>query len=109
MSEKKRFRSGRRSRAISLSPSHNPNPQAIIQHLESLLKLRDEKISQLEEKIKSQDELVRCMEWVKKERDDLRKQNAMLIGKTAELSRKQSVGSFGSPPGQPGFSWLVGR
>ncbi len=106
MSQKKKIHSGQRSRAISLSPSHNPNPQVIIQHLESLLKLRDEKITQLEENIKSQDEHVRCM---KRERDDLRKQNAMLIGKTAELSRKQSVGSFGSPPGQPGFSRPVGR
>ena len=101
MSEKKKFRSGRRSRAISLSPTHSQQTTAIIEQLESSLREKDAKIKELEERLQSQEKQLEhrllCMERLQRERDELRKTNASLIEKTAELTRKQSVGSFGSP------------
>ena len=111
MSEKKKSRSGRRSRAISLSPTHNQQTAVTIEHLESLLRQKDEKIGELEEKLRTQETLLEhrlnCMERLQKERDELRKTNAALIEKTAELTRKQSVGSFGSPSRPPRVSRSV--
>lgn len=110
MSEKRKT-----GRKISKSPSHNSNPLTNVQHLESLLKLRDERISQLEEKVQDQEVLLQhrlqCMDRLKRERDELRKTNALLIGKTAELTRKQSVGGkfAGSPVVLAPPSRLIGR
>lgn len=101
MSEK---RKRSKSRAASLSPGHNSATlEATVQHLERQLKERDNQIAQLEERICNQEKLLQhrlqCMERLKKERDELRKTNAVLIGKTAELSRKQSIA--GSQNGSP--------
>ena len=102
MSEKKKSRAstGRRSRGSSLSPSHDQHA-ATVQHLESLLKERDEKIIELEAKVQAQEKLLEhrlgCMERLQRERDELRRTNASLIEKTAELSRKQSISGYGSP------------
>ncbi len=92
--------SGQKPRALSLSLAQS-NPASSIPHLENLLKLKDETISELQQKLQDKEVLLQhrlqCMERLQRERDELRKKNSLLVGKNAELSRKQSVGSFAAP------------
>ena len=93
-------RTSKKERATSLSPSHSQD-QYGIKALEEKLKEKDEMISELKKKLQAQETVLdyrlQCMERLKAERDELRNKNSTLVGKNAELSRKQSVGSFGSP------------
>lgn len=97
-------RTSKKQRASSMSPTHSSSSQdqnEIIKILEAKLKEKDETISGLQRKLEVQETLLdyrlQCMERLKTERDELRKKNSTLVGKNAELSRKQSVGPTRRP------------
>ena len=70
--------------------------QQKIQELELLLAQRDEKVAELEQRLAEKQQSVQKL---RRERDELRNKNAALVGKLAEVSRKQSVASSnGTPP-----------
>ena len=101
-------RFGKRNRSsskLSDSYSSSEDQNRKIKDLEKSLEEKDKTIAGLEEKIK---ELTRELEHRKQfvdvltsERNALREKNASLIGKLAELSRKQSVSSFTTLPSPP--------
>ena len=76
-----------------------------IRDLEKSLEEKDKTIAGLEEKIKElSSELERrkhLTDVLTSDRDALRQKNASLVGKLAELSRKQSVSSFTTLPSPP--------
>ena len=101
-------RFGKRNRSSSKldqSYSSSEDQSRKIKDLEKSLEEKDKTIAGLEEKIK---ELTRELEHRKQlvdvltsERNALRQKNASLVGKLAELSRKQSVSSFTTLPSPP--------
>ena len=100
-------RFGKRNRSSSkLSESFTAGDQSKkIRELEKALDAKDEIIAGLETKVK---ELTRELEHRKRlvddltiERNALRQKDASLVGKLAELSRKQSVSSMNSFPSPP--------
>ena len=72
-----------------------------IEQLEAALRAKDDEIERLRTKLEDQESLLaRRMQMVSKtlkERDELRKQNAELILKLAQVGRRQSISSSGSP------------
>lgn len=92
-------KSSKKGRAISMSPTHHNQQEEYIEKLEAQLKAKDATINELTEKLHEQEVALeyrlQCMERLKRERDELRNKTSSLIGKNAELARKQTVGSFG--------------
>ena len=62
--------------------------------LENQLALRDTTIADLEKRLSEQ---VQAVKKLRKERDELRNKNASLVGKLAEVGRKQSLTNNSSP------------
>ena len=71
--------------------------QEKILELETQLALKDETIQDLEKRLTEQ---LLTVKKLRKERDELRNKNASLVGKLAEVSRKNSVAGF-TPPMMP--------
>jgi chromosome segregation ATPase len=104
-------RFGKRNRSSSKlldQGGYSPNPgeqSRKIKELEKLLGEKDKTIAGLEEKVKALSyELEHRKEFtdvLTSERNALRQKNASLVGKLAELSRKQSVSSFTTLPSPP--------
>lgn len=67
--------------------------QERIQELECLLANRESTITELERKLA---EHLLTVKKLRRERDELRSKNALLVGKLAEVSRKNSVHTFSS-------------
>lgn len=69
--------------------------------LEILLTQKDETIADLEKRMTEQ---VQAVKKLRRDREELRDKNAALVGKLAEVSRKNSVAIFSTgntPPTQP--------
>lgn len=103
-------RFGKRNRSSSKldHSAYSPNPgeqSRRIKDLEKSLEEKDKTIAELQEKVKElSSELERRKEFtdvLTSERNALRQKNASLVGKLAELSRKQSVSSFTTLPSPP--------
>ncbi len=82
--------------------------QRRILELESLLSARNEKVEELENRLSLRDVTIADLEKklgdhlqsvkkLRRERDELRDKNAQLVGKLAEVSRKQSL-TNNTPP-----------
>ena len=72
-----------------------------VNQLEAALRERDEEIERMRTKVEDQESLLarraQMVSKTMKERDELRKQNAELILKLAQVGRRQSFSSSGSP------------
>ena len=94
---------GRRNRSSSKLETSDQSKK--IKELEKALEERDRTIAGLKEKIgvlsSDLEHRKQCVDNLTSERNDLRQKNAALIGKLAELSRKQSVSSFTTLPNPP--------
>ena len=84
--------------------SGSSDPYERIKQLERVVEEQEEQIDELRGRIENQQSnlahRMQCIEKLQRERGELRKQNADLVAKVAELSRRQSVtsqGSGGSP------------
>ena len=85
------------------------NRQQRIVELESILAARDEDLRELESKLARRDATIAELERklgehlqkLRRERDELRDKNASLVGKLAEVSRKQSLTNMTPPPNLP--------
>ena len=75
--------------------------QETVQQLQDALNARETEIARLREKVEEQDSLLlrrkQMIAQTKKERDELRQQNAELINKLAIVGRRQSTSSS-TPP-----------
>ena len=103
-------RFGKRNRSSSKLDhgAYSPNPgeqSRKIKDLEKALEEKDKTIAELQERVKELcSELERRKQFIDvltSERNALRQKNASLVGKLAELSRKQSVSSFTTLPSPP--------
>lgn len=82
-----------RSRAASAA-----DLQQKVQELEAQLSRRDADIAELESKLEQQQLSVKKL---RRERDELRSKNASLVGKLAEVSRKNSIQNCTPPMNLP--------
>lgn len=72
-----------------------------IRELESMLAERDAEVANLQGRLAEQGEShSMSIKKLRKERDELRNKNAALVGKLAEVSRKQSITNI-TPPVLP--------
>lgn len=86
-----------KGRNRSSSSANFEQQQQKIQELEYLLTLREETVTDLEKRLSEQ---LLTVKKLRRERDELRDKNASLVGKLAEVSRKQSIASI-TPPVLP--------
>ena len=107
MSTPRRF--GRKNRSSSKLGAEDASgdPTKRIKELEKALEERDKTIAEQKDKIKELSNEIdyrkRLVDDLTEERNALRRKNSNIVGKLAELSRKQSVSSFmsSSPPQLP--------
>lgn len=91
-----RWKGKGRSSAILQQQSHR------ILELEILVSQKDETIADLEKKLKEQ---LQAVKKLRRDREELRDKNASLVGKLAEVCRKNSIANLYSsgntPPTKP--------
>lgn len=101
----KRNRSSSKLNGDSSPTNGNGTAAKRIKELEVALQERDKTIAEQKDKIKELSSEVeyrkRLVDDLTVERNALRQKNSSLVGKLAELSRKQSVSSFTTLPSPP--------
>lgn len=101
----KRFFSRAKTQQLTTMGSESSvssDPYERIKQLERVVEEQEEQIDELRGRIENQQSnlahRMQCIEKLQRERDELRKQNADLVLKVAQLSRRQSVSSGGASP-----------
>ena len=88
--------------AATMGSENSSDPHERIKQLEKLVEDQEEQIDELRGRVENQQSnlahRMQVIEKLQRERDELRKQNADLVAKVAQLSRRQSVTAGSSSP-----------